>query len=285
MHNHKQAESHKSPADIVKNLKDSMTVLEKHDISDKKAEKTEAVAQLAQELYNSGLLSTLVADLQLIEFEGKKDVAQIFNNILRRQIGTRTPTVEYLCTQQNILFMLLKGYESPEIALNCGIMLRECIRHEPLAKITLWSEQFYDFFRYVEMSTFDIASDAFATFKDLLTRHKLLSAEFLEQHYDRFFSEYEKLLHSENYVTKRQSLKNLKLMMNLLRDKSRNIQFEAFHVFKVFVANPNKTQPILDILLKNQTKLIEFLSKFQNDRTEDEQFNDERLTWSNRSGT
>ncbi|MED6236552.1 Calcium-binding protein 39 [Ataeniobius toweri] len=230
---------------------------------------------------------------------GKKDVAQIFNNILRRQIGTRTPTVEYLCTQQNILFMLLKGYESPDIALNCGIMLRECIRHEPLAKITLCSEEFYDFFRYVEMSTFDIASDAFATFKDLLTRHKLLSAEFLEQHYDRFFSEYEKLLHSENYVTKRQSLKllgellldrhnftimtkyiskpeNLKLMMNLLRDKSRNIQFEAFHVFKVFVANPNKTQPILDILLKNQTKLIEFLSKFQNDRTEDEQFNDEK---------
>jgi calcium binding protein 39 len=26
---------------------------------------------------------------------------------------------------------------------------------------------------------------------------------------------------------------NLKMMMNLLRDKSRNIQFEAFHVFKV----------------------------------------------------
>ncbi|KAI7801220.1 putative calcium-binding protein 39-like, partial [Triplophysa rosa] len=314
----------KGPVDIVKNLKDNITVLEKRDISDKKAEKaseevskcllamkdilygtnekepqTEAVAQLAQELYNSGLLSILVADLQLIDFEGKKDVAQIFNNILRRQIGTRTPTVEYMCTQQNILFMLLRGYESPDIALNCGIMLRECIRHEPLAKITLCSDQFYDFFRYVEMSTFDIASDAFATFKDLLTRHKLLSADFLEQHFDRFFSEYEKLLHSENYVTKRQSLKllgellldrhnftimtkyiskpeNLKLMMNLLRDKSRNIQFEAFHVFKVFVANPNKTQPILDILLKNQTKLIEFLGKFQNDRTDDEQFSDEK---------
>lgn len=61
--------------------------------------------------------------------------------------------------------MVFCRYESPEIALNCGIMLRECIRHEPLAKITLYSEQFYDFFRYVEMSTFDIASDAFATFK------------------------------------------------------------------------------------------------------------------------
>ncbi|XP_048016904.1 calcium-binding protein 39 isoform X2 [Megalobrama amblycephala] len=294
--------SHKCPADIVKNLKDNMTILEKQDISDKKAEKaseevsksllamkeilygtnekepqTEAVAQLAQELYNSGLLSTLVADLQLIDFEGKKDVAQIFNNILRRQIGTRTPTVEYLCTQQNILFMLLKGYESPDIALNCGIMLRECIRHEPLAKITLCSEQFYDFFRYVEMSTFDIASDAFATFKDLLTRHKLLSAEFLEQHYDRLLGELLLDRHNFTIMTKYISKpENLKLMMNLLRDKSRNIQFEAFHVFKVFVANPNKTQPILDILLKNQTKLIEFLSKFQNDRAEDEQFSDEK---------
>lgn len=31
---------------------------------------------------------------------------------------------------------------------------------------------------------------------------------------------------------------NLKLMMNLLRDKSRNIQFEAFHVFKVCYKTP-----------------------------------------------
>lgn len=45
---------------------------------------------------------------------------------------------------------------------------------------------------------------------------------------------------------------------------------------QVFVANPNKTQPIIDILLKNQTKLIDFLSNFQKDRTDDEQFNDEK---------
>uniref|UniRef100_UPI00398F66E4 calcium-binding protein 39-like isoform X1 n=1 Tax=Pristiophorus japonicus TaxID=55135 RepID=UPI00398F66E4 len=317
--------SHKTPVEIVRNLKENMAILEKRDPSEyRKAEKvteevskslilmkevlygtsekdpqTEAVAQLAQELYNSNLLTTLIAGLHMIDFEGKKDVAQIFNNILRRQIGTSTPTVEYVSSHMQILFMLLKGYETPEIALNCGIMLRECIRHEPLTKIILDSEQFYDFFRYVELSTFDIASDAFASFKDLLTRHRPVSAHFLEKNYDRIFIEYEKLLHSENYVTKRQCLKllgellldrhnysimskyiskpeNLKLMMNLLRDKSRNIQFEAFHVFKVFVANPSKTQPVLDILLKNQSKLIEFLSKFQSDRTDDEQFCDEK---------
>lgn len=61
---------------------------------------------------------------------------------------------------------------------------------------------------------------------------------------------------------------NLKLMMNLLRDKARTIQFEAFHVFKVFVANPNKTPQILNILAKNKEKLIVFLSNFHNDKGE-----------------
>jgi len=73
---------------------------------------------------------------------------------------------------------------------------------------------------------------------------------------------YTALLLSPNYVTKRQSLKllgeilldrtnfnvmtryissedNLKMMMNLLRDKSKNIQFEAFHVFKVSLSFTN----------------------------------------------
>lgn len=115
----------------------------------------------------------------------------------------------------------------------------------------------------------------------------MLSAEFLEANYDNVFDQYQKLLNSENYVTRRQSLKllgellldrhnysvmtkyisspgilqrnrnhsiviysrslkysrkynneiflvdNLKLMMNLLKERARNIQFEAFHVFKV----------------------------------------------------
>lgn len=46
-------------------------------------------------------------------------------------------------------------------------MLRECARYEALAKIMLNSEDFFNFFRYVEVSTFDIASDAFSTFKVL----------------------------------------------------------------------------------------------------------------------
>lgn len=49
-------------------------------------------------------------------------------------------------------------------------MLRECIRYEPLARRVLTADEFYNFFDYVEMSTFDIASDAFTTFK--VTNHQ-----------------------------------------------------------------------------------------------------------------
>jgi len=45
---------------------------------------------------------------------------------------------------------------------------------------------------------------------------------------------------------------------------------------QVFVANPNKPRPIQEILLRNQEKLVEFLSRFHTDRSEDDQFNDEK---------
>mmetsp|Transcript_50560 Transcript_50560/g.130328 ORF Transcript_50560/g.130328 Transcript_50560/m.130328 type:complete len:99 (-) Transcript_50560:1940-2236(-) len=69
---------------------------------------------------------------------------------------------------------------------------------------------------------------------------------------------------------------NLKLMMKLMVDKSKNIQFEAFHVFKVFVANPKKSPAIQDILRKNQEKLLSYLSSFHNEKEEDEQFREEK---------
>ncbi|EDW41787.1 GM24380 [Drosophila sechellia] len=301
--------SQKSPVELVKSLKEAINALE---AGDRKVEKAQedvsknlvsiknmlygssdaeppadyVVAQLSQELYNSNLLLLLIQNLHRIDFEGKKHVALIFNNVLRRQIGTRSPTVEYICTKPEILFTLMAGYEDAHPG--------------DRTELRYHAEGVRPFFRYVEVSTFDIASDAFSTFKELLTRHKLLCAEFLDANYDKFFSQhYQRLLNSENYVTRRQSLKllgellldrhnftvmtryisepeNLKLMMNMLKEKSRNIQFEAFHVFKVFVANPNKPKPILDILLRNQTKLVDFLTNFHTDRSEDEQFNDEK---------
>ena len=45
---------------------------------------------------------------------------------------------------------------------------------------------------------------------------------------------------------------------------------------QVFVANPNKPRPIQEILVRNRDKLVEYLTKFHNDRSDDDQFNDEK---------
>jgi calcium binding protein 39 len=117
------------------------------------------------------------------------------------------------------------------VALNCGTVLREAFKHEQLAKIVLYSPVFWSFFDYVETGVFDVAGDAFSTFKvcsntgkttqikELIIRHKQLTADFLSENYTtvnflskmlaniQFFKKYDTLLHSPNYVTKRQSVK------------------------------------------------------------------------------
>jgi len=261
---------------------------------------TEAVAALAQTFYDEDIILYVVKNLRHLDFESKKDWVQIFSILVKRQIGTRYPTVDYLIEHSNKFIPdLMNNYSNANIALSCGSMLRDYLKHDAANTYFLKSEAFYKIFELVEVSTFDIASDAFSTFKSALTCNKTKVAEFLFNNYDKFFAHYVNLLNSTNYVTKRQSLKllgellldrhnfsimqkyisqpdNLKMMMNNLKDPSRNIQFEAFHVFKVFVANPKKTKPILDILLKNKVKLIEFLSNFLTERQDDDQFNDEK---------
>ena len=53
-----------------------------------------------------------------------------------------------------------------------------------MRRLVLEGPLFAQFFEKVEVTNFEVASDAFATFKDLLTRHKALVARFLASHYD-----------------------------------------------------------------------------------------------------
>ena len=83
----------------------------------------------------------LLLNLHRLDFESRKDVVQIFNSLLRRQIGSRFPTVEYLNGKPDILFTAFRGYENEDVALNTGMILKEMLRHESLAKLLLHSEQ------------------------------------------------------------------------------------------------------------------------------------------------
>ncbi|KAJ7750386.1 Mo25-like protein [Mycena maculata] len=285
--------SRKANEDISKNIQQIKAIL--HGDGEPLPE---LVAQLAQETYNTDLLHHLVVNIARFEFEARKDVVHIFHSLLRRQIGSQWPTVEYLMGKPEVLFAALAGYENEEVGLNTGMILKEMLRHKQLGKVLLHSEQFYKFVHYIETATFGVSCDAFSNLKSTLTSDKAMVAKYLGKNYDRFFSSFTTLILSTNYVTKRQSLKllgemlldrpnfnvmtkyiadeaNLKMIMNLLRDKSKNIQYEAFHVFKVFVANPKKPPHVESILRRNKDKLLLFLKNFQPDR-EDAQFSDEK---------
>ncbi|KAF2537725.1 hypothetical protein F2Q68_00020308 [Brassica cretica] len=62
-----------------------------------------------------------------------------------------------------------------------------------------------------------------------------------------------------------------KLIPFELQESSKSIQIEAFHVFKLFVANQNKPAEIVNILVTNRSKLLRLLADLRPDK-EDERF-------------
>lgn len=161
--------------------------------------------QTAECLMSEHLFNQLILRLRTLPFEARKHVSQIYNNLMRRDLGN---FIAYMSVHPDLIHFLMCGYDDSEIALNCGSMLRESLRHEVLTKIVLSSTEFWRYFDiYVHLPNFDVASDAFASLKDILSRHKSLVSEFFEIHFDQVFDKYNSLLESENYVTRRQSLK------------------------------------------------------------------------------
>lgn len=244
-----------------------------------------AVMLLAREIYQSSLIRSLLQHFAELGFEGRKLFVLIFTNLLNLQANQRRLTVEYLALQPDMFDILLKASGQNEIALHCATMLKEAARYEPLATRILHSPHFDLLFDHMELPAFDVAAQAANVFHDVLTLHPNLCSDYLGSHFDHFFELYMRLLRSENYATKRMNLKllaeillepknfdhmkrfisdvsHLKTVMQLLREDAKTIRFEAFHVFKVFVAYPQKPPEVRDILQKNRDRLIRYLENF-----------------------
>ncbi|CAN1337161.1 Putative MO25-like protein At5g47540 [Linum perenne] len=253
--------------ELSKNIRELKSILYGNSEAEPVAE---ACAQLTQEFFKENTLRLFIVCLPKLNLETRKDATQVVANLQRQQVQSRLIASDYLENNTDLLDILMAGY-------------------------VLESEDMKKFFDYIQLPNFDIAADAAATFKELLTRHKSTVAEFLSKNYDWFFAEYNsKLLESTNYITRRQAVKllgdilldrsnsavmtryvssrdNLRILMNLLRESSKSIQIEAFHVFKLFAANQNKPADIVSILLANRSKLLRLFADFKTEK-EDEQF-------------
>ncbi|OBA24383.1 Mo25-like protein [Metschnikowia bicuspidata var. bicuspidata NRRL YB-4993] len=244
------------------------------------------IALLAQEIYSSDCLLLLVQSLRKLDFDLRKDIVTLFLALLRRRIGNDSPTVDYLVHgRPDILVVLMRGPEASDTALVCGQILRDCVKFEQINRYLLYHPLFWKYFRYAQNQIFEVATDTFVTLNQFLTLHKKLVSEFLAKNCENFTQVINGLIKSDNYVTKRQSIRlltelvmqklnqqflmyyfddttSLKIIMMLLSDKLKNVQLEGFHVFKFFVAKPKKSQKILDILTKNKENFIQFFSTF-----------------------
>ncbi|TKY57497.1 putative MO25 protein [Spatholobus suberectus] len=256
----------------------------------------DACSQITREFFRDDTFRLFILYLSNLKLGARQDATHVIANLQRQRVNSQLIASQYLEINLDLVDMLIHGYEKEgDIALAYGAVARECIRHQTVARHVLESEQMKTFFDYIQLPNFEIASDAVATFKELLTRHKSTVAEFLSKNYDWFFKEYNsQLLESSSYFTRRHAIKllgdmlldrsnsavmvryvssldNMRILMNLLRDSNKTIQFDTFHVFKLFVANQNKPPEVVSILVTNKHKLLQFLDTFNSDKA-DEQF-------------
>jgi hypothetical protein len=149
--------------------------------------------ELSAAVQAADLFPQLISYLAIISFESRKDVGIIFHQLLKKDIGG---FVSYLCSAHlDTVRCLVLGYSQTEIALNCGLMLRDCIKHDAIVKYLFDSlDLLWLFFEsFVHLPNFDVASDAFNTLKELLTmpQHQQIATDFLESHVDIFLEKYE----------------------------------------------------------------------------------------------
>ncbi|KAL9129320.1 MAG: hypothetical protein Q9217_002191 [Psora testacea] len=288
----------------------------------------EAVQQLVRDMIHEDFFFSLIQSIRLLRFEARKDSQTILSYALRfRPPGNTeedTIAIAYVIDHRpEVVVELCRGYEHRESAMPCGAVLREILKNDQIAAIVLHDESmgneravrvvdidfehpqtgngvFWRFFHYIDKLAFEASTDAFTTFRDILTKHKTLVSQYLDINFDLFFERFNKvLMGSDSYVTKRQSIKllgeilldranynvmtayvdkgeHLKLCMVLLKDDRKMVQYEGFHVFKVFVANPHKSEAVKKILTQNRERLLKFLPGFLEDRQDDDQFLDEK---------
>lgn len=219
------------------------------------------------------------------------------------------PSCTFVLSRQAMVAALCADYASQAGAaagtnaeLHRGIMLRECIRHESGARAALFAANgdaqaeppLLALFEVAAADSFDLASDALETLREALTTHRSAASIAVLESYTLFFGDFHKLLERGSYVATRQGLKlladmlldeeyirvmmryiaepaNLMRTMTLLRNDSDSIAYEAFHIFKIFVANPSKPAAVAAILAQNRDKLLAFLGRFQAKREEEDE--------------
>jgi len=233
------------------------------------------------------LPAVLLAALDGIGFEERKAAAGLVEDVLtaglRHGVSARQQVCCYLRGQPQVADLLLCGCRSGELAFLCGQLLSACAGDAAVAELLLEGGAPM---RLVSTARapccFEVASTALAALQELLLGGAEASAAYLLENFREFFLVYHDLLQCSDYATKRQALsvlsrvllspgfggvmarygssaRSLKLQMTLLLHPTTMVKVGAFHIFKIFVANPHQAPAVQEILFKNREGLARLL--------------------------
>lgn len=242
---------------------------------------------LLARLLEADLPALLLAALDALEFEERKAAAGLVEDILtaglRHGTSARQQVCGYVRGQPQIADLLLRGCSNGELAFLCGQLLCACARDAAVAELLLEDGAPLRLVCTARAPCcFEVASTALATLQELLLGGAEASVAYLLEHFRKFFLVYNDLLQSEDYATKRQALsvlgrvllspgfgkvmsryassvRSLKIQMTLLLHPTAMIKVGAFHIFKIFVANPHQAPAVQEILFKNREGLARLL--------------------------
>ena len=246
------------------------------------------IKQLGQAVSASGLVGKLVRGLKLLSFEARKDAVAFFQSVIASEEAKGKVVDTILFQDRGMMQVLVEQYQDPDICQNVGMVLRACISNVELANVLLSMETITCLSCYVldEKSSLLLSTDAFKTLSLLVSPEH--GRDFVKENFIDFFNTMHRMIGEGNFLVKQECLKllstrllctdwrgimkqyitnadYLKEVMILLRDKKRALRRDAFQLFMLFAANPDKPKSVHTILVRNRERLVEFVESNMDD--------------------
>jgi calcium binding protein 39 len=248
-------------------------------------------------LYRDTTVSLILQMLPFFDQQTLNSISTLLQSTIREFPAASLP--QYLMGNRELLQQMLAYFTQGEaVATVCHILFRACLKIREFTAFVYELGVVGSFIQHLGGSDFDRLATAFGTYDMLLVTHPDISAEFLNSRWEIFQIQFKQLLSSPNYLVQLNFLpillkfmtsvecrflflryiddiENLQLIMALLKSSSRRVQNHAYSIFKLFVQNPRRADPITSALRKNRVKLCKFLTDFQLDGA-DPELEDER---------
>jgi calcium binding protein 39 len=96
--------------EVTKTLRGMKSLLSSPDGGSNNADpQIDQATELSHLIFQSGLLKLLLKTMPRVDFEARKDGSNVFGLLLRRQVGSRCPGVDYVCREKELVGMALRG--------------------------------------------------------------------------------------------------------------------------------------------------------------------------------